>query len=84
MSGLEEGSGADDDWYVESDGEAISLWMIFGISIVVALGITILYQCRRSPPEDLTEGLVAVRMARDNDAIDDDDDEVFGRLDSKV
>lgn len=83
MSGLEEGSGADDDWYAESEN-GVALWMIFGISIVVALGITILYQCRRSPPEDLTEGLVAVRMARDNDAIDDDDDEVFGRLDSKV
>ena len=84
MSGLEEGSGADDDYYVESDGEAISLWMIFGISIVVALGITILYQCRRSAPEDLTEGLVAVQIARDNDRMEDDDDEVFGRLDSKV
>lgn len=83
MSGLEEGSGADDDWYVESDGDAISLWLIFGVCVIAALGMALLYQCRRSPPEDLTEGLVAVRMARDND-ITDEDDEVFGRLDSKV
>lgn len=87
MSGLDEGSGANDDgWYVESPGDAISLWMIFGLSIVVALGLAVVYQCRQSAPEDLTESLVAVQIQRNNDE-EDEDGAVFGTglsLDSRV
>lgn len=90
MSSVDSGSGEDDDfWNAPGDGDAISLWMIFGVSIVVALGIAIIYQCRKAPAEDLTEGLVAVQIQRNNDDDDgrDEDEAVFGtglRLDSRV
>lgn len=88
MSGLEledYGSGADDDLIESAGDDAISLWLVFGLCIAFALGTAILFQCRRSGSDELNEGLVAVRITRDNDdAREDEDDAVFGRLDSRV
>ena len=82
---IESGSGGDDDfWNAPGDGDAVSLWMVFGLCIVAALGIALLYQCRKAPAEELTEGLVSVEIKRNNDDEEDEDDAVFGRLDSKV
>ena len=78
------GSGEDDD-ILNADSDSTSLWLVFGACVAVALAIGVLYQCRRPPGAELTEGLVRLQIERENDLDDpNEDDSVFGKLDSKV
>ena len=78
------GSGEDDD-ILNADPESTSLWLVFGACVAVALGFGVLYQCRRPPSAELTEGLVKLHLEKENDLDElDEDGEVFGKLDSKV
>jgi hypothetical protein len=86
-------SGSTDDFVVDvpapAPGEAISLWLVFGICVVSALALNLMYNCSSSgAPEELSEGLVSAQVAQPNDEMEDDDEVVFGRqglsLDSRV
>ncbi len=60
-----------------NSADAVSLWLVFGLCIFLALLLNLGYHCWKAKPSELTEELVNP-VNQDNDA-DDEDEVVFGR-----
>ena len=62
---------------VESNGDAVSLWLVFGLCVFAALAVNVLYHCWQVKPDELNENLVSAVNTRNDD--EDEDEVVFGR-----
>lgn len=85
MDGGDDGSGSADYALTTAaptpgPGAEVSLWVVFGVCVIVCLVVNLLYNCYSSvEPNELNEALVnAVDPTKGNDE-SDEDEEVFGR-----